>query len=128
MVYKQFKGLIFRIATSPFALLGLSKGGGDEELTYIEFAHGSHTLTAADKKKLDAIAKEMYEHPGLKIADRGIGGPTADKKAGDLHELASARAKACHDYLVSAGKIEGERVIIAGGMKTEGARAIFVPQ
>ncbi len=70
----------------------------------------------------------MHEHPGLKIQIAGSVDSTADKKAGDLHALASARAKACLDYLVSAGKIEGERVIIAGGMKTEGARAIFLPQ
>ncbi len=44
VVYDQFKSLIIRIATSPFALLGLSKGGGDEDLTYVEFAHGAHAL------------------------------------------------------------------------------------
>jgi hypothetical protein len=128
IVYEQFKGLILRIATSPFALLGLSKGGGEGDLTYVEFAHGAHALTADAKKKLDAIAKEMHDHPGLKAQIAGSVDSAADHKAGDLQALAAARAKACHDYMITAGKIEAQRVVIAGGMKTDGARAIFLPQ
>jgi hypothetical protein len=41
-----------------------------------------------------------------------------------------ARAKACHDYLLSRAseKIEPDRVVIgSGAIKHEGAKAIFLP-
>ena len=131
VVVKQFKDLILRIATSPFALLGIGGGGGDEDLTYVEFAAGAHTLTEDGKKKLDVLAKELYDHPDLTVQIVGSVDSAADKGAGDLQKLATARAKACHDYLLSrpSEKIEPERVVISGGaMKHEGAKAIFLPQ
>jgi hypothetical protein len=45
--------------------------------------------------------------------------------------LATARAKACLDYLltVPTNKIEPERVFLTeGGMKTDGTRAVFTLQ
>jgi flagellar motor protein MotB len=128
VVVKQFKDLILRIATSPFALLGI--GGGGEDLTFVEFAAGSHSLAESEQKKLDVLAKELFDHPDLKMQIEGSVDSMADKDAGDLQKLAAARAKACHDYLFSRAseKIEAERVVIgSGAIKHEGAKAIFLP-
>jgi uncharacterized protein involved in outer membrane biogenesis len=128
VVVKQFKDLILRIATSPFALLGI--GGGGDDLTFVEFAAGSHALAESEQKKLDVLAKELYEHPDLKMQIEGSVDSTTDKGAGDLEKLAMARAKACHDYLLSRAseKIEPDRVVIgSGAIKHEGAKAIFLP-
>ena len=132
VVAQQFKDLILRIATSPFALLGISGGGGETDISTIHFAAGSHALSDAERRKLDLLAKEMYDHPDLKVQIAGSVDTVADRAfEGELQALAAARAKACLDHLLAAPnyKIEADRVIIAGGaMKTEGAKAVFTTQ
>jgi outer membrane protein OmpA-like peptidoglycan-associated protein len=87
VVVKQFKDLILRIATSPFALLGI--GGGGEDLTFVEFAAGSHSLAESEQKKLDVLAKELFDHPDLKMQIEGSVDSTTDKGVSRLPAVES---------------------------------------
>jgi uncharacterized protein involved in outer membrane biogenesis len=70
IILKILTNLIAKAATSPFALLGAVFGGG-EELSYIEFDHGSTIITEPNMKKLDTISKALQERPSLKMDIEG---------------------------------------------------------
>ena len=62
VVMRVVENILVKVATSPFSLLGAAFGGG-EELGWQDFAAGSAELTAADKTKLDSLAKALYDRP-----------------------------------------------------------------
>jgi len=62
--------LFARAATSPFALLGATFGGG-EELSYLDFDYGSATITKPNAQKLDTLIKALSERPSLKLEIEG---------------------------------------------------------
>ncbi len=70
IIFKIIINLIEKAATAPFALLGNLLGGG-EDISYIEFAPGSHAIDDAAAKKLDALTNALYERPGLKLDIEG---------------------------------------------------------
>jgi hypothetical protein len=67
IIWKAFLGLLTKVATSPFKLLGSLFGGGDEEMNLIVFAPGSATLDDASKQRLAGMVKAMKERPGLQV-------------------------------------------------------------
>ncbi len=66
IIWKAFVGLLTKVATAPFALLGSLFGGG-EEMNRIEFAAGSATLDAAAQERLATLAKALKERPQLQL-------------------------------------------------------------
>src|SRR5262249_50100001 len=46
-------------------------GGGEQELSSVDFADGRETLDEAAKKKLDSIAKALENRPALKLEATG---------------------------------------------------------
>jgi hypothetical protein len=66
IIIKVLMNLLSKAATAPFALLGSLFGGG-EELGYIEFDYGMATLTEANAKKIDTLAKALQEKPSLRL-------------------------------------------------------------
>ncbi|TVT76700.1 MAG: DUF748 domain-containing protein [Denitromonas halophila] len=78
LVWRAFFNLIGKAVTSPFALLGSVFGGG-EELSYAEFAPGTHRLSAETVKKLETLAKALTERPALKIDLSGHVDPARDE-------------------------------------------------
>jgi hypothetical protein len=66
IIWKLVVGLITRIVTAPFALLGSLFGGG-EQLAYIDFPAGSAVLTDSEAQKLPTLAKALVERPQLKL-------------------------------------------------------------
>lgn len=85
VVTRAILNILEKVATSPFSLIGAAFGGGGEELGWQDFAPGSVELTAADKKKLDSLAKALYARPALKLEIAGSVDP-----AGDLEGLQRA--------------------------------------
>jgi len=71
--------LLAKAATSPFALLGASFGGG-EELGYLEFDDGSSALTERNIKKADTLIKALQERPSLKLEIEGHVDAEKDKE------------------------------------------------
>jgi hypothetical protein len=66
IIWKLVVGLITRIVTAPFALLGSLFGGG-EQLAYIDFPAGSAVLSDSEAQKLPKLAKALVERPQLKL-------------------------------------------------------------
>jgi hypothetical protein len=66
IIWQVFVGLVTKIVTAPFALIGSLFGGG-EDLAYVDFAAGSSTLTQAETEKLSKVAKALAERPELKL-------------------------------------------------------------
>jgi hypothetical protein len=72
--------VLVKVATSPFSLIGAAFGGGGEELGYQEFAVGRAELTAGEEKKLDTIAKALFERPALNLEIAGSIDPEGDRE------------------------------------------------
>jgi len=66
IVWKLVLGLITKIATAPFALLGSLFGGG-QELSYIDFPAGVATLGPTQTQQLAQLAHALVERPQLKL-------------------------------------------------------------
>ena len=66
IIWKAVLGLLTKIVTAPFALLGSLFGGG-EDLSYIDFAAGSAELQAAALDKVATLRKALAERPGLRL-------------------------------------------------------------
>ncbi len=66
IIWKAFVGLLTKVATAPFALLGSLFGGG-EEINRIDFAPGTATLDATAQERLASIAKALKERPQLQL-------------------------------------------------------------
>jgi uncharacterized protein involved in outer membrane biogenesis len=66
IIWQAFVGLLTKIVTAPFALIGSLFGGG-EDLQYIQFAAGSSMLAPAELNKLNTVAKGLAERPQLRL-------------------------------------------------------------
>ncbi len=76
---KTLTNLIVKAAASPFDLVASVVSGG-EELRYIEFEPAAIAITASADEKLSAIAKLLYERPGLNLDIAGYIDPKADRE------------------------------------------------
>lgn len=72
--------LITKAATSPFTLLASLFGGG-EELSYVEFDYGSSRIDSPGAKKIETLAKALYERPSLKLDVEGCVDAERDREA-----------------------------------------------
>ena len=66
IIWKAVVGLLTKIATAPFALLGKLFGGG-EEMNRIDFDAGSASLDAVAKSRMAGLVKSLQERPQLKL-------------------------------------------------------------
>lgn len=72
LIWKAFLGLLTKIATSPFALLGRLGGGSDEQINQIDFDAGSAALSAQAQERMKAVAKGLAERPQLQLDIPGL--------------------------------------------------------
>ena len=79
IVWQILVNLITKAVTAPFSLLSSVTGGGDE-MSFVEFDYGSAELTEDGKKKIEALAKVLYDRPSLKLDIEGYVDPTKDKE------------------------------------------------
>ena len=86
LVWKAIFGLLGKIATSPFTLIGNLFGGGAGDLSSLAYAPGSSALDAAATPKLQALAKALQERPELKLEAEG--GVDADQDGAALRKAA----------------------------------------
>jgi len=71
VIWKVITNLIVKAVTAPFKLLASAFGGGDEELSRVEFAPGSATLDASAQASLDKVAKALVDRPALSLTVTG---------------------------------------------------------
>ena len=63
LIWKAFVGLLTKIATAPFALIGSLFGGGPE-MNLVEFEPGAIVLDPAGQEKMAAVKKALVERTG----------------------------------------------------------------
>ncbi|MDC7217538.1 MAG: hypothetical protein PQJ28_00800, partial [Spirochaetales bacterium] len=78
IVFKAFMNLIFKVVTSPFALIGNIVGGGGDDAQFSIFEPGSANLTEGQVKSLEGIAEFMGKKPTIKLEIRGFADPQVD--------------------------------------------------
>ncbi len=66
IIWKAVVGLLTKIVTAPFALLGRLFGGG-EEMNLIDFEPGNESLDPAGQEKLAGVVKALQERPQLQL-------------------------------------------------------------
>jgi hypothetical protein len=71
LVWKAIFGLLGKIATSPFTLIGKLFGSDAGDLSHLTFAPGSTTLDGVATTKLQALAKALHERPELRLEAEG---------------------------------------------------------
>ncbi len=105
IILKMIVNLITEIVSAPFKMLGAIFGGG-QELAYLDFDPGRSVIAPEQMQKLDALAKILYERPGLNLDIQGQVDPLKDTdglrqfrfeenlKAAKLKSLVAAGRKA----------------------------------
>ena len=66
LIWKAIVGLLTKIATAPFALIGSLFGGGPE-VNFVEFDPGATALDPAGQEKMAAVHKALVERPALQV-------------------------------------------------------------
>jgi len=79
IIWGVVENLIIKAATSPFSLLGAMFGAGDE-LSFVAFDPGLADISQAESKKLDTLAKALYERPALNLEINGSVDPAKDRE------------------------------------------------
>lgn len=80
VVWRAINVVFTKILTSPFSILGAMFGGGEADLSYLEFEAGSAALPQ-DTKKLDVLVKALSERPALQLEIEGATDAKADADA-----------------------------------------------
>ncbi len=88
LVFGALGNLITKVALSPFAALGGLAGGGDDgdDMKSVGFSAGLADLDAAERSKLDELAKALVERPALSLeitgrADEAFDRPELQRQA-----------------------------------------------
>ena len=71
LVWKAIFGLLGKIATSPFTLIGSLFGGDAGDLSSVAFAPGSSGLEPAATARLQVLGKALQERPSLRLEAEG---------------------------------------------------------
>jgi hypothetical protein len=66
LIWKAFIGLLTKVATAPFALLGNLFGGGPD-INVLEFEPGATALAPAGVEKMASVKKALVERPSLQV-------------------------------------------------------------
>lgn len=86
LVWKAIFGLLGKIATSPFTLIGNLFGSDAGDLSSLTFSPGSWALDTAATAKLQALAKALQERPELRLEAEGA--VDEDQDGGALRKMA----------------------------------------
>ena len=83
VIWKAVLGLLTKIVTAPFALIGAMFGGGpdDDSLSRIAFEFGAVTLREGEAAKFDKLIDALLARPQLTLSIRGVADPVSDGRA-----------------------------------------------
>ncbi len=79
IVFKTIASLFIKALASPFSLLGSIFGGSSENMDFVLFSPGKHTLSTDGTRKLDTTIKALMERKKLKLEVDGVTDPVSDK-------------------------------------------------
>lgn len=71
LVWKAIFGLLGKLATSPFTLIGSLFGGEVGDLSSVAFPPGASSLDSAATARLQALSKALQERPSLRLEAEG---------------------------------------------------------
>ncbi|MFJ9450187.1 DUF748 domain-containing protein [Herbaspirillum sp. NPDC101397] len=128
IIMRVFVNLIVKAVTSPFALISsmFGSGGGDAELSYIEFEPGSSEITADIRKKLDTLGYALHQRPALKIDVMGRADPAVDD-AGLRQEVLNRKMRALKrkDVIEKEGQPAGKDNSLSDADRTKYMEKIY---
>lgn len=78
IVFKAIVNMLFKALASPFTLIASMFGGG-EDMDFVVFEPGRHTLDAGGEEKIGTIIKALTEREKLKLEVDGVIDPVADR-------------------------------------------------
>jgi hypothetical protein len=79
IVFKAIASLMFKALASPFTLIGSIFGGGSEDMDFVVFEPGRHSLDASSTQKMETVTKALKEREKLKLEVDGVIDPVADR-------------------------------------------------
>ena len=79
-ILRVLGNLIVKIISAPFAFLG-NLVGGEEELSFIDFAPGSARISPEAEEKIDSLITAMIKRPGVRLNIQGNADPRDDPEA-----------------------------------------------
>ena len=80
-IWHTLKSLMVKLAASPFSALAALAGGGQEDISLIEFAPGEATLDEAAHKRIELLGKSLAARPALGLELSGATDPARDGEA-----------------------------------------------
>jgi hypothetical protein len=105
VIWKAFTGLITKIVSAPFRLLGNLIGVESEDLGQFEFLAGRHDLTPPEMEKIAQLQQALEQRPELSIAIAGVSDPAIDIPALRYQRLfAAVRERLGADYAPQEGE------------------------
>ncbi len=81
VIAKALAGMIGKIITSPFRLLGMLAGVDAEDFGTLNFVPGSAAISPPDQEKLLKLAAAMKQRPKLTLEVGGVYAPERDREA-----------------------------------------------
>ena len=79
IIVRVVVNLITKAITAPFSLLASAFGGGDEDLSHVEFAAGRATLDDTAQSSIETLTKALADRPSLKMDIIGRADPQTDE-------------------------------------------------
>jgi len=81
IVFKLIVNLVVKAITAPFSLLASALGGGGDELSVVNFAPGSASLSPEARAGLDKVANALLERPALNMTVVGSASLVHEREA-----------------------------------------------
>ncbi|XQE67949.1 DUF748 domain-containing protein [Pseudomonas sp. P3C3] len=78
IVWQTLRNLVLRAAQAPFKFIAGLVGGGDADLSQVQFAAGSDELDGTAQKTLDTLAAALKERPMLRLEVEGMSAAASD--------------------------------------------------
>lgn len=113
VIVKAVLGLLGKIVTAPFALLGALAGGGADEaaLSEVRFDPGSAAPGPDEAAKFDTLRRALADRPQLLLTVRGVADPASDRRALQDAALDTALAPSLAD-VADADRRAAERAAL----------------
>jgi len=95
-ILRVFLGLITKVATSPFSILGALLPNPDQDLSVVQFESGLAVIDAEQREKLTDLAQALSERSGLSLEIQGRAFGSSDLQAmreSALEQRLAARAE-----------------------------------
>jgi hypothetical protein len=101
VIWRAVLNVLVKVATSPFSALAALAGGGDQDISLVEFPPGSAQLDEQGRRRVELLAKSLGQRPGLSLELESTVDERADPLALRRAELERRlrRAKAARLHL-----------------------------